>query len=149
MKHQLAQYIQLKVYRDCRQHHLQVIIIHRVKLEENHLSHRLQFQVCISVFKSFFVTATNINLTSICISNKKVYLFLDKKGDKEVDSLSSASSKSPLTSEVINIDQDIGSSSSGAGKAMMYKYSANTNDGEMKRFFFNDLVAQAAVANAG
>ena len=78
-----------------------------------------------------------------------MYLFLDKKGDKEVDSLSSASSKSPLTSEVINMDQDVGSSSSEAGKAMMYKYSTNTNDGEMKRFFFNDLVAQAAAANAG
>ena len=80
---------------------------------------------------------------------KKLYLFLDKKGDKEIDCLSSASSKSPLTSEVINMDQDVGSSSSGTGKAMMYKYSPNTNDGEMKRFFFNDLVAQAAAANAG
>ena len=78
-----------------------------------------------------------------------MYLVLDKKGDKEVDSLSSASSKSPLTSEAIKIDQDVGSSSSGAGSAMLYKYSTHTNDGEMKRFFFNDLVAQAAAANAG
>ena len=62
---------------------------------------------------------------------------------------SSESSKSPLIVDVPISEKDVVKPMPICND-LVYSYPAATSDGgEMKRFLFNDFVAQAAVANAG
>ena len=72
----------------------------------------------------------------------------DKHEDKEEASNSSETSKSPPRIEIPNGEKTVRKPSSGCNE-LLYNYQSPTDNGEMKRFLFNDFVAHAAVANAG
>ena len=73
---------------------------------------------------------------------------LDKPEDPEASrSSSEGCQSSPKTKQ--NITQKNDSKSVTGCDEAKYIYPSSSDDGEMKRMFFNDFVAQAAVANAG
>ena len=50
--------------------------------------------------------------------------------------------------KINNVEKNMVKSASGCNE-ISYNYPPSSDNGEMKRLFFNDFVAQAAVANAG
>ena len=80
----------------------------------------------------------------------KLYIInIDKPEDKEEISTSSETSKSPTHMDISNGEKSIIKPIAASCNELMYNYQSPTDSGEMKRFLFNDFVAQAAVANAG
>ena len=76
-------------------------------------------------------------------------IFADKLATKQGSVGSSENSKSPLNVDGIVPEKDIVKPMPPSNE-LVYSYPSSTTDsGEMKRFLFNDFVAQAAVANAG
>ena len=74
---------------------------------------------------------------------------LEKLGNKQGSIGSSESSKSPLSVDVPMTEKDIVKPMPICND-LVFSYPPSTSDGgEMKRFLFNDFVAQAAVASAG
>ena len=77
-------------------------------------------------------------------------IHVDKRDDKEETSTSSETSKSPPNMDISsNGEKSIIKPIAAECNEFMYNYQSPTDSGEMKRFLFNDFVAQAAVANAG
>ena len=77
------------------------------------------------------------------------FIILEKIVNKQGSVGSSENSKSPLSVDVPISEKDIVKPMPICND-LVYNYPASTTDGgEMKRFLFNDFVAQAAVANAG
>ena len=77
------------------------------------------------------------------------FLLLDKLANKQGSVGSSEHSKSPINVDGIMPEKDIVKAMPHSNE-LVYSYPSSTTDsGEMKRFLFNDFVAQAAVANAG
>ena len=78
-----------------------------------------------------------------------IILFVDKLANKQGSVGSSENSKSPINVDGIVPEKDIVKAMPHSNE-LVYSYPSSTTDsGEMKRFLFNDFVAQAAVANAG
>ena len=78
-----------------------------------------------------------------------VVTILEKIGNEHGSMGSSESSKSPLNVDVPISEKDVVKPMPICND-LVYSYPAATSDGgEMKRFLFNDFVAQAAVASAG
>jgi hypothetical protein len=76
-------------------------------------------------------------------------IHIDKPEDKEEISTSSEPSKSPPHMDISNGEKSIIKPTAAGCNELIYNYQSPTDNGEMKRFLFNDFVAQAAVANAG
>ena len=75
--------------------------------------------------------------------------FIEKQGNKQGSVSSSESSKSPVNMDNAGSEKDIVKPMPICND-LVYSYpSSATDSGEMKRFLFNDFVAQAAAANAG